>query len=139
MDNISYHGTNAKNANSIVGPPSNIKLSIGKGELGKGFYTGSSLSLAVSWAFTRYESDAHIVELNIEIDEFIKLKPLVLDKIDNVLKVWKNSKDKKINQKYDYIVAPFVTIRELGKQFKFESHKSEVTINKSGLKKYPCV
>ena len=42
MDNISFHGTNNASALKIIS--NGVDVNIGRGELGKGFYSGSSIS-----------------------------------------------------------------------------------------------
>jgi len=141
MDHISYHGTNKENANLMVGPPSAIDVNIGKGELGKGFYTGTSIAIAVSWANKRYDKEAYVVKIEIQEKEFVKLKNIVLTTYSEVNRIWKKLKKKSKRDKFkfgtDYVIAPFATV-EIDKQLKFESKKSEKTLNSSTIIAFPC-
>src|SRR5687768_3404949 len=111
MDHISYHGTHRNNAKAMVGPPSKIRLDRGKGELGQGFYTGTSPGLAISWANERYKGDAKLIELTISLRDFTKLTPHVLKTRKQVTELWKRlKKDGTLDSHKsgcDYIMAPF--------------------------------
>jgi len=144
MDNISFHGTSEQFAKEMLGPPSNIDLKKGKGELGKGFYTGSSIALAAIWAQLRYQEKAVVIEFNIPRPNFVKLKGYQFKTQAEVKQLWKNLKDLnklskyKINDNYDYIIAPFATVEHTGYQFKFESLKAETELNICDKNVYPC-
>ncbi|MBO6185506.1 MAG: hypothetical protein J6O88_12590 [Chryseobacterium sp.] len=129
MDHISYHGTNKENAIKIVGPPSMLDIEIGKGELGKGFYTGTSIALAAIWAQNRFPKDGVVIEFNISPLNFVKLRGHMIKTQADVLSKWKDLKKADLASihtfGYDYIVAPFATIEEMGSQFKFESKLAE--------------
>ncbi|MGY4539887.1 hypothetical protein ACVW0P_004328 [Mucilaginibacter sp. UYNi724] len=143
MTNISYHGTNKKNALIIVGPPSIVSVNIGKGELGKGFYTGSSIALAAIWAQVRYGTEAVVIEFDIPKPRFVQLKGKIIKTQSEVVSTWANLK---LNGEtntylsgYDYIVAPFAIIEDIGYQFKFESQKAEDELNACYKSVYQCV
>lgn len=142
MSNISYHGTNKKNAEKIVGPPSQLDISLGKGELGKGFYTGNSIALAAIWAQLRHKTEAVVIEFNISKNNFVQLKGFVVKTQAEVIDNWHSfiSKGETNSQvfEYDYIIAPFATIEHTGNQFKFESKKAEKELKNSGKTIYPC-
>ncbi|WP_116787919.1 DUF3990 domain-containing protein [Flavobacterium psychrotrophum] len=144
MDNISYHGTSSEFAESIVGPPSNVDLTLGKGELGKGFYTGSSIALAAIWARSRYEDQGVVIEFEIPKANFVQLKGLLIKTQHEVVTHWETLKLAKKTKKFkfediDYVVAPFATVEHTGNQFKFESKKAEDELNSSNKIIYPCV
>lgn len=143
MDNISYHGTNKENASKIVGPPSNVDISVGKGELGKGFYTGSSIALATIWAQLRHNSEAVVVEFDIPKNKFAQLQGKLIKTQGEVIDTWRKLKSDgetaTFVSEHDYIVAPFATIELTGYQFKFESKKAEDELNASNKSVYPCV
>ena len=142
MDNISFHGTNSKNASKIVGPPSQLDINLGKGELGKGFYTGNSIALAAIWAQLRYNTDAVVVEFEIPKQNFVKLKGHILKTQAEVIENW--HKLKLVNSTnsfefgHDYIIAPFATIEHTGIQFKFESKKAEEELRNSLKTIFKC-
>ena len=143
MNHVSYHGTNADSAQKIAGPPPNIGIELGRGELGKGFYTGNSPAIASSWAHTKYPETAYIIEIEIEMEEFVKLKPHLIKTDAEVRTIWEDLKLRKLTRSFvfncDYVIAPFATIREHGGQFKFESKRSEELLNKSKIKCMSCV
>lgn len=143
MANISYHGTSKSDSLKIAGPPTNVDISLGKGELGKGFYTGSSIALAAIWAYSRFQDQGEVIEFDIPKSEFVKLRGKTIKKKSSLISLWsklKNSKkDKSYIAGYDYIIAPFATIEETGFQLKFESIKSQNCLNQSDIKVYSCV
>lgn len=142
MDHISYHGTNKENAVKIVGPPSMLDIEIGKGELGKGFYTGTSIAVAAIWAQNRYPKDGVVIEFNISPLNFVKLRGHIIKTQADVLDKWKDLKKNNLTSDYtigyDYIVAPFATIEESGSQFKFESKLAEDELKSSQKNVYLC-
>ncbi|WP_143756239.1 hypothetical protein [Chryseobacterium sp. VAUSW3] len=129
MDHISFHGTNKQNAKKIVGPPSELDIEIGKGELGKGFYTGSSVALAAIWAQNRFSNNGAVIQFNIPAIDFVKLRGHLIKTRNDVIYNWKSLKDTNQTSEhtfgFDYILAPFASIEESGHQFKFESKLSE--------------
>ena len=143
MSNISYHGTNKKDAEKIVGPPSQLDISLGKGELGKGFYTGNSIALAAIWAQLRHKTEAVVIEFDIPKQKFVQLKGFVVKTQAEVIDNWHSLKSNGETNThlfgYDYIIAPFATIEHTGNQFKFESKKAEEELKNSQKTIYPCV
>lgn len=142
MSNISYHGTNKENATKIVGPPSSVDVNVGKGELGKGFYTGSSIALAAIWAQIRYDAEAVVIEFDIPKPRFVQLKGISVKTQKEVVDIWKELKENSETTRHvfghDYIVAPFATIEKSGYQYKFESKKAEDELNACNKSVYPC-
>lgn len=144
MGNISYHGTSSEFAKNIVGPPSNVDLNLGKGELGKGFYTGSSIALAAIWARLRYEDEGVVIEFEIPKANFVQLRGLLIRTQHEVVTHWEALKLSKKTKRFkfgdiDYVAAPFATVEQTGNQFKFESKKAEEELNSSNKIIYPCV
>lgn len=144
MDNISFHGTSKEFADIIIGPPSNVNLNKGKGELGKGFYTGSSIALAAIWARTRHKENGVVIEFDIPKANFVQLKGAVIKTQHEVVTHWEELKiTKKVKDfmfdNCDYIMAPFATIELTGHQYKFESKKAEEELNMCKKIIYPCV
>lgn len=142
MDNVSYHGTNEENANIIIGPPSKLDITIGKGELGRGFYTGSSIAIAAIWAQNRYEEKGVVIEFEIPKGKFVQLKGYIVKTKVEVVDGWhklKNNKETTMYEfGYDYIIAPFATIEHTGNQYKFESEKAENELNAATKTLYRC-
>lgn len=143
MSNISYHGTNKKAADKIVGPPSELDISLGKGELGQGFYTGSSIAVAAVWAQLRHRTEAVVIEFDIPKQKFVQLKGTVIKTQSEVIENWHSLKSSgEANTHlfgFDYIIAPFSTIEHTGNQFKFESKKAEEELKNSEKTIYSCV
>lgn len=141
MENISYHGTSMTNANKIIGSSNNVDVTLGRGELGQGFYTGTSIAIAVSWANKRFGKDACVIKIEVDEEEFIKLDNIIIKSYLKVQNIWQRlrhySKHDKFKFGTDYVMAPFATI-EMDKQIKFESKKAEKTINCSKLKLISC-
>lgn len=142
MTNISYHGTHKEQASKIVGPPSSVNVNIGKGELGKGFYTGSSIALASIWAQLRYGNEGVVIEFDIPKPRFVQLRAHVIKTQIEVINTWKTLKDNGETRTFtfghDYIIAPLATIEDTGYQYKFESQKAEDELNSSTKFIYPC-
>lgn len=142
MSNISFHGTSVAYAKIIVGPPSNVNVNIGKGELGKGFYTGSSIALAAIWAQTRFADDAVVVKFDIPEPRFVQLKGKVFKTKADVASKWNELKTSKETDSYisdhDYIIAPFVSMDDMGHQLKFESIRAQDELNAAQKQIFPC-
>jgi hypothetical protein len=142
MDNISYHGTNESNSKIIIGPPPNLDITIGKGELGRGFYTGSSIALAAIWAQNRYKEKGVVIEFDIPKSQFVQLKGFLIKTKVEIVDNWRTLKiDGEATTYefgYDYIIAPFATIEHTGNQYKFESKKAENELNAATKKVYRC-
>ena len=74
---IVYHGTSQNSAQNIKS--NGIKPVGGGGELGKGFYVGTLIHKAISWAYNTCGKDnATVIEFNIDDNRFIELNPLIL-------------------------------------------------------------
>ena len=65
-----------------------MDVSIGKGELGRGFYTGSSIALAAIWAQLRYGNEAVVIEFDILKPRFVLLKGHVVKVAVEVTETW---------------------------------------------------
>lgn len=138
MENISFHGTSLTNARKIVGSPNKIDVSLGRGELGQGFYTGTSIALAAIWAQIKYKNNGAVIKFEIDESEFVKLNGHVIKKRRGLKKLWNTLKNQKKTLTYkfgfDYIISPFATIVETGSQLKYESKKAENVLNNSKAK-----
>lgn len=141
MENISYHGTSLTQSNQMIGKHQNtINVDLGKGELGKGFYTGTSIALAATWAYNKHKDNGVIIHFIIKEEEFIKLRGHIIKKRNKIVGLWKrlmkvqNTDSHKFG--YDYVVSPFATIEETGSQIKFESKKAEEVLNNSKAQVY---
>jgi hypothetical protein len=143
MSNISYHGTNKKHAEKIIGPPSQLDIGLGKGELGKGFYCGNSIALAAIWAQLRHLTEAVVIEFDIPKQNFVQLKGYIIKSQAVVIENWHFLMSRGETSThlfgYDYIIAPFATIEHIGNQIKFESEKAELELRNSEKNIFPCV
>lgn len=138
----SYHGTKKVNATKIIGNPNNIDVDLGSGELGKGFYTGESVSIAASWANLRFKNEEPCV-LEFEKDEkkLLRLKVHHIKTRKEINELHKNLKrtNQRSNHVFntDYVIAPFESI-DSSLQYKFESNKAETFLNNIKIKVIEC-
>lgn len=118
-----YHGTDRNAAQNIVGPPPNVDVTLGGGELGQGFYMGDSLALAISWAKGRYASQGCVVEA--DIDELVYAQ-LIVKTLNHaaVLNTWTqlryNGTESTFRFGVDVVYGPLATYPHVA-QHKFES------------------
>lgn len=131
MENISYHGTSKEKSFSVI---KGIDLSLGRGELGKGFYTGTSIAMAKIWAKQRFGSNGVVIEFEIDKSKFVLLEGHVIGSRKGVLIFWNKLKENKTTTSHtfgkDYVIAPFAT-NDVGHQIKFESKKAAEELNNS--------
>lgn len=129
-----YHGTNAISAATIVGPPSNINLSLGGGELGVGFYVGVSVALCAARAKSKYNVNSAMIEFTIDSTNYNALNILKIKSRYRVYNLWR--KLNRIGQRniyvfnYDIIRAPYAVIYH-SFQEKFETLQSKLTLENS--------
>jgi len=132
-----YHGTNAVSAAAIVGPPSNINLSLGGGELGVGFYVGVNVSLCAARAKSKYKSNSSVIEFEINSKNYNSLRILKIKNRNRVYNLWRKlNRTKQRNIfifNYDVIRTPYATIY-YSFQEKFETLKSKLTLENSTKK-----
>ena len=131
---IAFHGTSKNSAQSIVGPRMNIDVTIGGGELGRGFYVGENVALAAAFAAARYKSDRAVIKIEIDDSRIAQLDVRVVKHARYVYHLWKSLVRRNRRNTYlfntDVICAPFATIG-FSYQYKFESEKSQATLNTS--------
>ncbi len=129
---ITYHGTSPVFAKSIVGPPTNVDVTIGGGELGRGFYTGENVALAAAWAKGRYHKKGVVIKLDMQDDEFIKLNIKTINNRRILNRLWKrlqrNREEYDFLFNFDVICAPFALI-DFSYQYKFESNNAQTKLN----------
>ncbi len=134
---ISYHGTDRNSANNIVGPPSNIDVTRGKGELGQGFYTGENIALAAALAKGKHGNNGVVIKVDLDDTEYVKLNTKILNRRKYVYNLWKSLyKRHRANShrfNFDVICAPFATI-DFSYQYKFESTKAQNALNNNSTK-----
>lgn len=128
-----YHGTKIPDATSIVAGA--IDITKGGGELGMGFYTGEYLWVAKTWARNMHKGNAAVVELNVPDDDYFKLDPLLLSRVEALAerkKIKTNSATRTHTFGSNVVWSPIVgTTRIDADQHKFESLVSELLLNNS--------
>ena len=134
----SYHGTDSTTASTISN--GGVDVTLGGGELGRGFYTGEHLHEAKAWAFHRYgEKKDNVVKFEIADATVEGLTFHVFNHGEAGL--WRyhiKQADSTRTHTFnvDLVWAPIVgSERAAGDQFKWESKVSETLLNdKSTLK-----
>ena len=130
-----YHGSNADSIRTIYANGASIDF--GKGELGKGYYIGSSMWRAFSWAWLKVSqgqsSSYGVIEYQFNENDFHQLDILCLNRRSaertyDVLQ--KNNRQKTWTSDHDAIWAPIVgkNVKD-SYQIKFESKMGENFIN----------
>lgn len=76
---VTYHGTSKVHAQNIVN--GKIDVSLGGGELGKGFYLGNELYVAKAWA-TQMHNCESVVEIQINDNDFYDFDILCLNRLE---------------------------------------------------------
>jgi hypothetical protein len=130
---IVFHGTSAPAAALIVGPPPNVDVTRGGGELGRGFYAGDSISLAVSWAKGRFGlSQGKTIQIDVDNSAYAALNVLSIGRRRYVWWQWKyfalKSRTTKHLFGYDAVCAPFAEL-DMSLQIKFESAAAQHVLN----------
>lgn len=129
----SYHGTNNAGATAITTPPSGVTITHGGGELGRGFYTGESIALAMGRAVAVYgKTNAKVVRFEIPDADFLSLHIHNIHKRGQVNKLWRSLLAAGTTGIYthgcDVMCAPFATIH-FSYQYKFESTTAGALLN----------
>lgn len=131
---VYYHGSDEKSIYNICNGGADI--SKGRGELGKGFYIGSSMWRACSWAWRKSkhsQSKCGVIEYKLDEIKFLGLNILCKNR-EAMLNLYRNLRKRNstvfYESKHDAIWAPIVgkNIQNVY-QIKLESKKGEVYIN----------
>ena len=130
---IVFHGTSAAAAARIVGPPLSVDVTRGRGELGRGFYAGDSISLAVSWAKGRFgKSQGKSIQIEVDNSAYAALNVLSIGRRRYVWWLWKylalKSRTATHLFGYDAVCAPFAAL-DMSLQIKFESAAAQNVLN----------
>lgn len=126
-----YHGTSQQAAAALVNGA--IDVSLGGGELGRGFYMGEYLWVAKAWAANRHGSASAVLKVNVEDDAFYRLDPLLLSRIDalqqsNMIKHQGETRSFLFGR--NVVWSPIVgSTRVDADQFKFESDDAQLLLN----------
>lgn len=134
---IAYHGTDRTSANNIVGPPSNIDVTKGGGELGRGFYVGESIALAASLSRGKFGAKGVVIKFDIDDSSYVRLNTKFLNRRQYVHRLWQNliRRTRALHHLFyvDVVCAPFATI-DFSYQYKFESQDAQDTLNNNSTK-----
>jgi hypothetical protein len=134
---ITYHGTDIASANHIIGPPSNIDVARGGGELGRGFYLGEHVALAAALSRGKFGLDGVVLKFEIDETAYAQLNTRVINRRVNVYSFWKCLIIRGLTRKHlynvDVVCAPFATI-DFSFQYKFESQNAQATLNNHSTK-----
>ena len=129
-----YHGTSQIFAQAIAGPPTNVDVTKGKGEMGMGFYLGDSLSLALTRAAGKGLKS--VLEFDIDNQSYAKLNLKQLS-LKQVKKDWTELRKLKITNSYKYnvdvVFGPLAT-HPYACQYKFESIVAQNLLNSINTK-----
>ena len=128
--NESYHGTTEVASNAIVN--GSISVTMGGGELGQGFYTGTYIWEAKAWARMKHRSSA-VVEISILDNDFYRLNIETLDftQTSCLRKLVRDNKTTRTHlENVDVVWAPIVgSQRNKGDQYKWESIMTQNLLN----------
>ena len=127
---VFYHGTSRNHATHLA--QSNISVSVGAGEFGRGFYAQSSIGNAMRWAAGRSPNPAVLI-INIPTHEYANLNVVLLS-----LKAARSLNRRLRNRNQigtylrgcDAIEGPLVSQPQIH-QYKFESTTAESLLNGS--------
>jgi hypothetical protein len=134
---ITYHGTDKTSANNIVGPPSNIDVTIGGGELGRGFYVGENVALAASLSRGKFGVNGVVIKFDIDDSAYVSLNTKIVGRRQYVYRLWQSLITRAMAFQhlfnFDVICAPFATI-DFSYQYKFESQNAQNVLNNNSTK-----
>lgn len=135
---ITFHGTDRTSANNIVGPPSNIDVTRGGGELGRGFYLGENISLAKAIAVGKYgQANAAVIKFDTDDAAYVRLNVRNVHRQQVVFRLWQSIIRRGLAYTHlfrvDVICAPFATI-DFSYQYKFESTNAQNVLNNNSNK-----
>lgn len=134
---VTYHGTDRASANNIVGPPANIDVTRGGGELGRGFYIGANVALAASLSRGKFGANGVVIKFDIDDSAYVRLNTRVLNRRQYVYRLWHSLiiRERAFQHLFnvDVVCAPFATI-DFSYQYKLESQKAQTTLNNNSTK-----
>lgn len=134
----SYHGTSIRNARLLA--RGRVDVSLGGGELGRGFYTGEHLHEAKAWAFHNSgDRQNNVVRFSTADSSIDSLSFAVLDYSTASLRRY-HIKRSGATRTYlfgrDMIWAPIVgSARAIGDQYKWESMVAQRLLNDAATPK----
>ncbi|MBK1884697.1 hypothetical protein JIN85_19960 [Luteolibacter pohnpeiensis] len=130
----SYHGTSSANAAALTSGV--IDVTLGGGELGRGFYSGEHLHEAKAWAFhTSGDRTSNVVKLATEDDQVEALDLKLMDAGSAGLaryRIRTAGETRTFVFGHDMIWSPIVGSEKVsGDQYKWESDTSALLLNDS--------
>lgn len=129
-----YHGTNKSSKRSIIGPPSDVDVSKGGGEMGIGFYAGENLSMAIAWAKGRWKKPS-VLEFDVSNKSYAQLSFKQMNH-RQVLNDWHQLKRANMHRRHKYgfdiVFGPLAT-NPFAVQYKFESITAQNLLNHSSI------
>lgn len=127
-----FHGTSKASRIKIEGPPANIDIRQGGGEMGQGFYLGDNLTLAIAWAKGRYKNPG-VLKFGVNNSAYAGLAFKQMSH-RQVLNTWQQLKRLRTHRTHtfgsDVVFGPLATAPYAG-QYKFESKNAENLLNNS--------
>lgn len=131
-----YHGTSLKSAKKIFGPPKSTDVSMGRGELGQGFYLGNEPGVAAALARTRHKKTPAVLIYKIETAIYLQLHIEIIKTRTDLNRLWEFYRIARVTRTNmfgcDVIEGPLATI-DAARQYKFESKLSEQVLNSSKI------
>jgi hypothetical protein len=127
-----YHGTSAATAIRLT--VNGVDVTVGGGELGRGFYTGEHIHEAKAWAFQRYgDKQRNVVRFSTPDYDVERLSFAVLDHGSAALKryhIKQTDQTRTYRFGLDMVWAPIVgSERASGDQYKWESATAQSLLN----------
>jgi hypothetical protein len=130
-----FHGTNKTAAAIINTAPPGVDVNLGGGELGKGFYLGDNLSLAITWAKGKYSKTASVLQFDVNNTNYAKLSLKQMNHRD-VKSAWRQLRKNGTTHThvfgFDVVFGPLGT-NSYAAQYKFESNSAESLLNSSTI------
>ncbi len=135
-----FHGTSISSAKKILG--SGVDLSLGGGELGRGFYLTEKAYIAFAWSEKKYKRQRKVLMFRLSEDDFFNLHPLPLS-YNSAVKIRSKLKEEGTTRTYIFgeniVWSPIVGKNSVHEdQIKIESDLARSTLEKNkpiGMKK----
>lgn len=125
-----FHGSSDDYVETLVN--GHVDISLGGGELGQGFYLGTTLHVAKAWAKQMHDCEA-VVEFQINDDDFWNFDIKCLNRLEAIehRQIIKDQKKTRTYQFYkDIIWSPIVGGPNVySDQHKWESLKGQIFLN----------
>jgi hypothetical protein len=128
---VFYHGAIRHFARAMIGPPRAIDVGLGGGELGRGFYTQSSIGNAMRWASGRSPQNAVVISVSLQDAAYNLLSKQILK--GKQVRRWNYRLRQTHNENIhvfncDVVVGPIISKPHIEQQ-KFESPNAQAALN----------